>query len=257
MIELRSIRKTYRKGSEEIRALDDVSMDIEQGEFVAIVGPSGSGKSTLMNVMGLLDRPDSGAYALDGRDVSTFTADELAGLRNQKIGFVFQSFHLLPRTTARENVELPLIYSSRTDVAGLGERALAAVGLEDRAEHLPSELSGGQQQRVAIARALVNEPEVILADEPTGNLDSKAGLEVLGIFQDLNREGKSVVLITHDEALAEMANRVVRIVDGRIVTDERVPEPRDARDLAGLTPDDEHGTEGADGAGSSRDGAQP
>jgi putative ABC transport system ATP-binding protein len=154
-------------------------------------------------------------------------------------------------------VELPLIYSSRTDVAGLGERALAAVGLEDRAEHLPSELSGGQQQRVAIARALVNEPEVILADEPTGNLDSKAGLEVLGIFQDLNREGKSVVLITHDEALAEMANRVVRIVDGRIVTDERVPEPRDARDLAGLTPDDEHGTEGADGAGSSRDGAQP
>jgi len=229
MIELRSIRKTYRKGSEEIHALDDVSLAIEQGEFVAIVGPSGSGKSTLMNVVGLLDRPDSGTYALDGRDVSTFSADELAGLRNEKIGFVFQSFHLLPRTTARENVELPLIYSSRADVAGLGDRALAAVGLDDRADHLSSELSGGQQQRVAIARALVNEPEVILADEPTGNLDSKAGLEVLGIFQDLNREGKSVVLITHDEALAEMANRVVRIVDGRIVTDEQVLEPRDAR----------------------------
>jgi ABC-type lipoprotein export system ATPase subunit len=229
MIELRSIRKTYRKGSEEIHALDDVSLDIEQGEFVAIVGPSGSGKSTLMNVVGLLDRHDSGTYALDGRDVSTFSADELAGLRNEKIGFVFQAFHLLPRTTARENVELPLIYSSRTDVSGLGDRALAAVGLEDRADHLSSELSGGQQQRVAIARALVNEPEVILADEPTGNLDSKAGLEVLGIFQDLNREGKSVVLITHDEALAEMANRVVRIVDGRIVTDEKVQEPRDAR----------------------------
>jgi ABC-type lipoprotein export system ATPase subunit len=229
MIELRSIRKTYRKGSEEIHALDDVSLDIEQGEFVAIVGPSGSGKSTLMNVVGLLDRPDSGTYALDGRDVSTFSADELAGLRNEKIGFVFQAFHLLPRTTARENVELPLIYSSRTDVSGLGDRALAAVGLEDRADHLSSELSGGQQQRVAIARALVNEPEVILADEPTGNLDSKAGLEVLGIFQDLNRDGKSVVLITHDEALAEMANRVVRIVDGRIVTDEKVQGPRDAR----------------------------
>ncbi len=221
MIELRGIRKTYRKGSEEIRALDDVSLGIEQGEFVAIVGPSGSGKSTLMNVVGLLDRPDSGTYTLDGRDVSTFTADELAGLRNEKIGFVFQSFHLLPRTTARENVELPLIYSSRTDVEGLGDRALAAVGLEDRADHVPGELSGGQQQRVAIARALVNEPEVILADEPTGNLDSHAGLEVLGIFQDLNRQGRSVVLITHDEALAKMANRVVRIVDGRIVGDSR------------------------------------
>jgi ABC-type lipoprotein export system ATPase subunit len=227
-IALRGVNKTYRKGAEEVRALVDVSLDVAPGEFVAVVGPSGSGKSTLMNIVGLLDRPDSGSCELDGRDVEELTSDELARIRNEKLGFVFQTFHLLPRTTAVEHVELPLIYSSRHDISGLGEKALEAVGLKDRARHLPSELSGGQQQRVAIARALVNEPEVILADEPTGNLDSRAGLEVLAIFQELNRRGKTLVLITHDEAIAAMAGRVVEIVDGRIVSDRKVETPRDA-----------------------------
>jgi len=228
MIELKQVNKTYRKGADEVRALSDVSLHVEAGEFVAVVGPSGSGKSTLMNVVGLLDRPDSGAYHLDGGGVDEFSPDELARLRNEKIGFVFQTFHLLPRTTALENVELPLIYSSRSDISGLGAQALEKVGLKDREKHVPSELSGGQQQRVAIARALVNDPELILADEPTGNLDSKAGLEILSIFQELNRMGKTVVLITHDSEIATMAKRVVEIVDGRIVSDTRVENPKDA-----------------------------
>lgn len=228
-IELEQVNKTYRKNSEEVRALVDVSLKIDQGEFVAVVGPSGSGKSTLMNVLGLLDRPDSGAYILDGGKVDSFTSDELARLRNEKIGFVFQSFHLLPKTTAVENVELPLIYCSRPDISGLGERALEQVGLKDRTKHLPSELSGGEQQRVAIARALVNEPDVILADEPTGNLDTKSGLEVLAIFQELNRQGKTVVLITHDPDVAAMAGRVLEIVDGRIISDKPAESPMDAR----------------------------
>ena len=228
MIELKKVSKTYRKDAEEVRALSDVSMEVEAGEFVAVVGPSGSGKSTLMNVVGLLDRPDSGEYHLDGGAVAEFSPDELARLRNEKIGFVFQTFHLLPKTTALENVELPLIYSSRADISGMGAQALEMVGLKDRAKHLPSELSGGQQQRVAIARALVNDPEMILADEPTGNLDSKAGLEIMAIFQELNRLGKTVVLITHDSAVAKMAKRVVEIVDGTIVSDTLVEEPSDA-----------------------------
>jgi ABC-type lipoprotein export system ATPase subunit len=229
-IALQGVNKTYRKGAEEVRALADVSLQVESGEFLAVIGPSGSGKSTLMNILGLLDRPDSGVYELDGGDVSEFTSDDLARIRNEKIGFVFQTFHLLPKTTAVENVELPLIYSTRSDISGFGERALEAVGLKDRAKHLPSELSGGQQQRVAIARALVNDPEVILADEPTGNLDSRAGLEVMAIFQDLNRQGRTIVLITHDEAIAALAGRVVEIVDGKIVSDRREENPRDARD---------------------------
>jgi putative ABC transport system ATP-binding protein len=228
MIELKKVSKTYRKDAEEVRALSDVSMEVKAGEFVAVVGPSGSGKSTLMNVVGLLDRPDSGEYHLDGGAVAEFSPDELARLRNEKIGFVFQTFHLLPKTTALENVELPLIYSSREDISGMGAQALEMVGLKDRAKHLPSELSGGQQQRVAIARALVNDPEMILADEPTGNLDSKAGLEIMAIFQELNRLGKTVVLITHDSAVAKMAKRVVEIVDGTIVSDTPVEEPGDA-----------------------------
>jgi putative ABC transport system ATP-binding protein len=228
-IALVGVNKTYRKGAEEVRALVDVSLTVESGEFLAVIGPSGSGKSTLMNILGLLDRPDTGSYELDGGNVDGFTSDDLARIRNEKIGFVFQTFHLLPRTTAVENVELPLIYSTRADITGLGERALEAVGLKDRAKHLPSELSGGQQQRVAIARALVNDPEVILADEPTGNLDSRAGLEVMAIFQDLNRQGKTIVLITHDEAIAAVAGRVLEIVDGRIVSDRREENPRDAR----------------------------
>lgn len=228
MIELRQVNKTYRKDADEVRALSDVSLNVKAGEFVAVVGPSGSGKSTLMNVVGLLDRPDSGAYHLDGSSVDEYSPDELARLRNEKIGFVFQTFHLLPKTTALENVELPLIYSSRPDISGLGAKALEMVGLKDRAKHVPSELSGGQQQRVAIARALVNDPELILADEPTGNLDSKAGLEILAIFQELNRLGKTVVLITHDASIAQMAKRVVEIVDGGIVSDTPVDGPKDA-----------------------------
>jgi len=231
MIKLEHVNKTYRKDAEEVRALQDVSLRIESGEFLAITGPSGSGKSTLMNVIGLLDRADSGSYHLDEGEVASLTPDELAQLRNEKIGFVFQTFHLLPKTTALENVELPLIYSSRGDISGLGAQALEKVGLKDRAKHLPSELSGGQQQRVAIARALVNDPELILADEPTGNLDTRSGLEVLAIFQDLNRAGKTVVLVTHDAAVAEMAHRIVEIVDGRIVGDRPVEASKDAQDL--------------------------
>ena len=231
MIELEQVNKTYRKDSVEVNALHDVSLKIDAGEFVAIIGPSGSGKSTLMNVMGLLDRPDSGSYHLDGGEVASLTSDELAQIRNEKIGFVFQTFHLLPKTTALENVELPLIYSSRGDISGLGAQALERVGLKDRAQHLPSELSGGQQQRVAIARALVNDPEMILADEPTGNLDTRSGLEILAIFQELNRAGKIVVLVTHDAAVAEMAHRIVEIVDGRIVEDKPVDESKDAREV--------------------------
>ncbi len=229
MIELKDVRRTYRKGSEEIHALAGVSLRIEPGEFVAVTGPSGSGKSTLMHIIGLLDRPDGGSYTLEGRAVDALHGDELARLRNEKIGFVFQAFHLLPRTTARENVELPLIYSSRADVDGLADRALAAVGLSDRSNHEPGELSGGQQQRVAVARALVNEPDIILADEPTGNLDSRAGLELIAIFQNLHRAGRTIVLITHDAALAQHAQRVIRLVDGRIASDEKVSNPLDAR----------------------------
>jgi len=231
MIKLEQVSKIYRKDSVEVRALHDVSLKIDPGEFVAVIGPSGSGKSTLMNVIGLLDRPDSGSYHLDDGEVASLTSDELAQIRNEKIGFVFQTFHLLPRTTALENVELPLIYSSRGDISGLGAQALEKVGLKDRAKHLPSELSGGQQQRVAIARALVNDPELILADEPTGNLDTRSGLEILAIFQELNRAGKTVVLVTHDAGVAEMAHRIVEIVDGRIVGDRPVEESKDAREV--------------------------
>jgi putative ABC transport system ATP-binding protein len=229
MIEVDGVRKRYEKDANVVHALDGVSLKIDRGEFVAIVGPSGSGKSTLLNILGLLDRPDVGAYRLDGRDVSTFSADELAAFRNRKVGFVFQSFHLLPRTPAIENVELPLIYSDRSDLAGLARKALDRVGLGDRATHVPGELSGGQQQRVAIARALVNEPDLILADEPTGNLDSRSGLEIMGILQDLNAEGVMVVLVTHDAELARMARRRVEIVDGQITRDEIVTERLDAR----------------------------
>ncbi|NIR44909.1 MAG: ABC transporter ATP-binding protein [Gemmatimonadetes bacterium] len=228
MIEMDGVCKRYRKEDYVVDALDDVSLSIDHGEFVAIRGPSGSGKSTLLNVLGTLDRPDRGSYRLNGRDVSTFSADELAALRNRKIGFVFQSFHLLPRTTAIENVELPLIYSDRSDISDLARRALARVGLADRASHEPGELSGGQQQRVAIARALVNDPDLILADEPSGNLDSRSGLEILATLQDLNVEGVTVVLVTHDAELARMASRRVEIVDGRIRSDEPVTDRRDA-----------------------------
>jgi putative ABC transport system ATP-binding protein len=217
MIELQEIGRTYtRPGGDAVRALDGVSLRIDRGEFVAIVGASGSGKSTLMNVLGLLDRPSEGRYLLDGRDVADLGVNELARLRNQRVGFVFQAFHLLPRTSALENVELPLLYSDRASIKGLGRRALEAVGLADRIEHRPSELSGGQQQRVAIARALVNEPDLLLADEPTGNLDARSAGEIMAIFQSLHQAGRTLVLITHDAALAAHCDRIFHLDEGRI-----------------------------------------
>ena len=229
MIQLHNISKEYRKNdSLSVNALQDVSLEIKPGEFVAIVVPSGSGKSTLMNILGLLDVPTKGSYLLDNLEVSGLDIDELAKLRNQKVGFVFQSFHLLPRTSAKENVELPLIYSDRTDVRNLAFSALKAVGLEDRVNHFPSELSGGEQQRVAIARSLVNDPDIIFADEPTGNLDSRSGLEVISIFQDLNLKGKTIVLVTHDQNIAEHCRRIIRISDGQIVADESIVKPKNA-----------------------------
>jgi putative ABC transport system ATP-binding protein len=229
MIQIRALSKSFSKDSASvIKAADNVDIDVKPGEFVAIVGPSGSGKSTLMNIIGLLDKPESGEYMLDGKEVSKLTKDELAEIRNKKIGFVFQQFHLLPKTTAKENVEIPLIYSDKKNINGLAVNALELVGLKDRVNHIPTELSGGQQQRVAIARALVNDPEIILADEPTGNLDSKAGLEVISVFQKLNKLGKTLILITHDKEIALHAKRILEIVDGKIVADTIVENPKDA-----------------------------
>jgi putative ABC transport system ATP-binding protein len=221
VIELEQIGKRYtRPGGEAIDALANVSLAIGRGEFVAITGVSGSGKSTLMNVLGLLDEPTSGRYAFEGQEVSRLTAAERARFRNKRIGFVFQAFHLLARTTALENVELPLVYSDRASTRGLGERALDAVGLADRMSHRPGELSGGQQQRVAIARALVNEPDLILADEPTGNLDPQSAGEVLDVLRKLNAAGRTIVLVTHDHAVAACARRIVRLEGGRVVADK-------------------------------------
>jgi putative ABC transport system ATP-binding protein len=216
MIELRGVGRTYKRDGGDVHALRDVSLTIQSGEFVAIVGPSGSGKSTLMNIIGLLDRPDRGEYLLGGTATHERSPDELAQLRNESIGFVFQSFQLLARATAVENVELPLLYSDREAPADAGRAALARVGLADRAEHLPGELSGGQQQRVAIARALVQSPAVLLADEPTGNLDSTSAGEILGIFRELHEAGTTIVMITHDADVARRASRVLRIVDGTL-----------------------------------------
>jgi ABC-type lipoprotein export system ATPase subunit len=221
IIDLNAVSRTYtRPTGETVEALRDVSLTIERGEFVSIVGASGSGKSTLMNILGLLDRPGSGGYRLSGEDVEALSIDAQARVRNRRIGFVFQSFHLLPRTSALENVELPLVYSDRDDIAGLGEKALAAVGLADRMRHTPAELSGGQQQRVAIARALVNEPDLLLADEPTGNLDAAAAEEIMEIFRTLHSSGRTIVLITHDPAMAAHSRRIVRLASGRVISDE-------------------------------------
>ena|SRR5579859_1195246 len=227
MIELQNIGKTYQRPSgEPVEALIDVSLQIERGEFVAIVGTSGSGKSTLMNIIGLLDLPSRGRYFLGGQDVTTLDGNRQAEMRNKKIGFVFQSFHLLPRTTALENVELPLLYSDRKSIRDMSRRALEAVNLADRIRHRPSELSGGQQQRVAIARALVNEPDLLLADEPTGNLDRQSALEVVSMFQSLNRAGRTLVLITHDREIASYAGRIVKLERGSKASDDRVTETR-------------------------------
>jgi putative ABC transport system ATP-binding protein len=234
LIRLVDVAKVYASGEAEVRALDHVELTIGRGEFVAIMGPSGSGKSTLMNILGCLDRPSAGSYRLAGREVSRMGRAELAAIRNEVLGFVFQNFNLLARTTALENVELPLMYR------GLGGKerhararaALEKVGLGKRLDHTPSQLSGGQQQRVAIARAIVGAPQVILADEPTGNLDSKTSVEVMALFQELGRTGITVVLVTHEPDIAEYASRVIVVRDGRILSDAR----QEARSAASATP---------------------
>jgi putative ABC transport system ATP-binding protein len=230
VIEIHDLTKVYHMGEVEVAALKGVSLTVERGEFVAIMGPSGSGKSTLMNILGCLDRPTAGTYRLDGIDVSRLDRDQRAEIRNAKIGFVFQSFNLLARTRATENVELPLLYGnlglSAPERAKRSRAALAKVGLAGREDHYPSQLSGGQQQRVAIARALVTDPAILLADEPTGNLDSRTSEEVIGIFQGLNDAGKTVVLITHEPDIAAHARRVVYVRDGLIWRDERIVQRR-------------------------------
>jgi putative ABC transport system ATP-binding protein len=219
MIQLEGVTKIYRMGEVELRALDDVDLSIAEGELVAIMGPSGSGKSTMMNILGCLDIPTEGSYHLDGIDVAARSDNELAAIRNHKIGFVFQSFNLIPRTSASRNVELPLVYAGAKDRVARARRALEQVGLGNRQKHLPNELSGGQQQRVAIARALVTDPAMLLADEPTGNLDSASSIEIMKLLVGLNEAGRTVVLITHEEEIATFAKRVIRLRDGRVVSD--------------------------------------
>lgn len=217
VIEIQDVKKIYQMGDTEVAALRGVSLEIERGEMVSIVGPSGSGKSTLMNIIGCLDQPSEGSYNLDDVDVSKMDDDQLATIRNQKIGFVFQSFNLLPRTTALDQVELPMVYAGKADRKKRAIDALTQVGLGDRVHHRPNELSGGQQQRVAIARALVNEPAIILADEPTGNLDSQSGEEIMNLFKKLHREqGLTVIMVTHDPDVAAQTERVIRVKDGRV-----------------------------------------
>jgi len=229
LLDIDRLTRTYAMGPHRVRALDAVSVGIPRGEFVAVMGPSGSGKSTFMNLLGCLDRPDSGRYRLDGEEVSGLSSDALATVRNRKIGFVFQSFNLLPRQTAQANVELPMVYAGigRAARAERARTALAAVGLDNRAHHRPTQLSGGQQQRVAIARALVNDPILLLADEPTGALDSATSLEIMALFQRLNREGITVVLVTHEPDVALFAERVLLFRDGHLVEDHR-QTPREA-----------------------------
>lgn len=221
MIELRHITRTYKMGTVEVRALRDVSLKIDQGEFVAIMGPSGSGKSTIMHIVGFLDRPDSGAYLLGGRDITELSDDELAILRNRLAGFIFQQFHLLPRISALENAELPLIYAGRRHLKERAHEKIKEVGLAQRESHHPNELSGGEQQRVAIARSLVNEPFIIFADEPTGNLDTKSEAEIIALLEDLNSKGKTIVMVTHEQEIAVRAQRIIRMRDGEIISDER------------------------------------
>ncbi len=219
MIKIRNLCKSFqRPGEALLKVLHEVDFNVDEGEFVAIVGPSGSGKTTLMNILGLLDRPDSGDYELHGKAVAKLSPEERAQVRNEAIGFVFQQFHLVPRTTATENVELPMLYSTRSDddIQKRARDALCRVGLEERLTHYPSELSGGQQQRVAIARAIVNDPAVVLADEPTGNLDQKSGRQIMDLFTELNRKGSTILLITHDDAVASAASRIVRIDNGQL-----------------------------------------
>ncbi len=226
IITIKDMTKVYQLGEHEVHALRGVSLELYEGELVAIMGPSGSGKSTMMNMLGALDSPTSGSYILDGTDASQLSDDDLADVRNGKIGFVFQSFNLLSRTPALQQVELPLIYAGKRQRQQLATAALQLVGLGDRLDHKPSELSGGQQQRVAIARALVNEPAIILADEPTGNLDSKSGVEIMQVLQTLNRDKAiTIILVTHDPWIARHCQRVIRLADGLIVGDETIEQP--------------------------------
>jgi putative ABC transport system ATP-binding protein len=222
LIEMKNITKNYEMGEATVHALRGIDMKVEGGEFLAIVGPSGSGKSTLMNMIGCLDRPSTGEYYLEGHKVDELNDDQLAAIRNKSIGFVFQTFNLLPRTNCLHNVELPLLYSSvgRKDREGKAREMLERVGLGSRMHHNPNELSGGERQRVAIARALVNDPKIVLADEPTGNLDSKTGSEIMAIFSDLNKEGKTIVLVTHEKYIADYSRRVVYLRDGEVVSDD-------------------------------------
>ncbi|PWE00463.1 ABC transporter ATP-binding protein [Marinilabilia rubra] len=222
IIEILDLKRNFSVGIETVQALKGVSFTVSEGEFITIMGASGSGKSTLLNILGALDRPTEGNYVLDGTNVGTLSKDQLAGIRNQKIGFVFQSFNLLARTSALENVELPLMYNSSVSPRkrkNLAEKALETVGLADRMDHAPNQLSGGQQQRVAIARALVNDPVMVLADEATGNLDSKTTMDIMALFQDLNRQGKTIVFVTHEHEIAEYSNRTIVLRDGEIVKD--------------------------------------
>jgi len=224
LIRILNITRSYEMGAETVHALRGVSLDIQRGEYVAIMGPSGSGKSTLMNLLGCLDTPSSGAYILNGTDVSEMDDNELAEVRNREIGFVFQSFNLLPRSSALRNTELPMVYAGvpADERRELALRAMTQVGLADRTSHLPNELSGGQRQRVAIARALVNNPSILLADEPTGNLDSRTGEEILALFDELARKGNTIIVVTHEEKVARHSRRIIRLLDGLIASDEPV-----------------------------------
>jgi putative ABC transport system ATP-binding protein len=249
VVDLIDVHKTYRTGEMEVHAVRGVSLQIHRGEFVALMGASGSGKSTLMNILGCLDRPTAGRYVLDDSDVSRLDRDQLADIRNRKIGFVFQSFNLLPRTSARENVELPLLYSAsrltNAQLRGKADSVLASVGLGGREDHHPSQLSGGQQQRVAIARALVNDPEVVLADEPTGNLDSRTSVEIMEIFQRLNARGITIVMVTHEADIAAYARRNVLMRDGLVQNDFAVERRLDAAtELQKIAPIDDDGVMG-------------
>lgn len=227
IIETKDIKKTYRMGAEEVQALKSVSIEVNKGEYVAFMGPSGSGKSTLMNIIGCLDTPTSGIYILNGKDVSDMSENELAEIRNKEIGFVFQTFNLLPRASCMENVALPLIYAGygKAEREEKAFQALKNVGLGDRVNHKPNELSGGQRQRVAIARALVNDPSIILADEPTGNLDSKTSYDIMELFHELHQKGNTIIMVTHEDDIAHYAHRIVRLRDGLVETDTINPNP--------------------------------
>jgi len=224
LISLKKIYKIYSVGGEEVRALDGIDLDIQENDYLAIMGPSGSGKSTLMNMIGCLDTPTSGLYEFEGEMVQVMDDSQLASIRNRKIGFVFQTFNLLPKATAQHNVEIPLVYANirKSQRIEMASKALESVGLSDRAHHRPNELSGGQRQRVAIARALVNDPSIILADEPTGNLDSKSGHEIMNILDELHNRGNTIILVTHEDDIAQHAHRVIRLFDGKITEDEEL-----------------------------------